>query len=354
MGTMCIFEAPNSNVLYQRAQTKYEGLPATSLHVRSILTVGNYDYIQTFKADLDGAFHFYKELSGYAVGAYVLPDDPSSDALADMFGAKVSHSSIGALHTHAVNYKIDLDIAGLENSFKTKSPGYGKLSDLLASTGMDTSATAYQGSHSYYFDKQYLTSEGMWDNDGDMTWTPPKACLKMQTGTKYIVESEQKTRVGNKRGYQVVVKGSPPQILPEHDKYLHIQNFTKCELSVTAQNEADIHAAGQVVFGNLYPIPAAPGTDLSHFFNDQSLEKTDLVLYASALKYHYVHTEDVPVPVTMGGKISFEPYNYFMDDVSTFKHLSPEMFRYTTSQLDGTPIKSCKSKTVGDTQPWME
>lgn len=34
-----------------------------------------------------------------------------------------------------------------------------------------------------------------------------------------------------------------------------------------------------MVFGNLYPEPAAPGTDISHFYNGESLEEVDIVLY---------------------------------------------------------------------------
>jgi hypothetical protein len=44
--TMCIFEAPDNEALFQHAQEYYEGLPGSSLYVRNVLTVGNYDYTQ--------------------------------------------------------------------------------------------------------------------------------------------------------------------------------------------------------------------------------------------------------------------------------------------------------------------
>lgn len=43
---MCIFEAPDNKALFQHAQMRYEGLPQTALYVRTVLTVGNYDYTQ--------------------------------------------------------------------------------------------------------------------------------------------------------------------------------------------------------------------------------------------------------------------------------------------------------------------
>ena len=44
--TMCVFEAPENEALFQHAREYYEGLPASSLFVRNVLTVGNYDYTQ--------------------------------------------------------------------------------------------------------------------------------------------------------------------------------------------------------------------------------------------------------------------------------------------------------------------
>jgi Cu2+-containing amine oxidase len=44
--TMCVFEAPDNEALFQHAKEVYEGLPGSSLYVRNILTVGNYDYTQ--------------------------------------------------------------------------------------------------------------------------------------------------------------------------------------------------------------------------------------------------------------------------------------------------------------------
>eukprot|EP00962_Isochrysis_galbana_P015102 scaffold4331_cov129-Isochrysis_galbana.AAC.3 len=44
--TMCIFEAPDNEALFQHAKEYYEGLPGSSLYVRNVLTVGNYDYTQ--------------------------------------------------------------------------------------------------------------------------------------------------------------------------------------------------------------------------------------------------------------------------------------------------------------------
>ena len=242
METMCVFEAPENEALFQHARDPHEGLPASSLFVRAVLTVGNYDYTQTFKVKEDGEFEWYKELSGYAVGAYVLPGEESSKKMADLFGSMISESSYGALHTHSAVTKVDLDIAGTANSFKKKYavpshshlvpatstmmtpspplristttpasqptphrsrglrryPALGNVQELLASTGIDTTGIVTQSPTTYYFKTEKITNEGVWDNDGDMTWTPPEACMRSETGYKYIqyscAESSEITR----------------------------------------------------------------------------------------------------------------------------------------------------------------
>merc|ERR1712151_120510 len=256
--------------------------------------------------------------------------------------------SHGVLHTHSVVTKVDLDVAGLENSFKIKKPMLGNLDDLLDSTGIDKTGISYQSPTSYYFGPEPITSEGTWDWDGDMTWTPPKACIQGKAGEKYVAVSKSKSDLGNYRSFEIDMPAMPPQLLPEHDKFLHLQNFTKCNLAVTKHNEADLYAVPPEVFGALYPNTAFPGHDISHFFTNESLVDVDLVFYVSATKYHYVRTEDVPVPTTMGKYIDFEPLNYFTDDVGTIKHLPKSMYRYNqdiglsrTIRTDAKPISSC-------------
>merc|ERR1712066_1040421 len=162
---------------------------------------------------------------------------------------------------------------------------------------------------------------------------------------KYIVYSpKQKNYVGMKRGYKISVPSSPPNMYPEKDRYLHIQNFTKCDIGVTKYSPSDITPASQVVFGNLYPEPAAPGTDISHFFNGESLEEVDLVLYAHSTKMHWVQAEDVPVPSTMGKELAFEPYNYF--DYNPLKNLAPNSTRTPAQSASRAAAPSRRERWV--------
>jgi primary-amine oxidase len=314
---MCIFEAPDNKALFQHAQMRYEGLPQTALYVRTVLTVGNYDYTQTFKVRLDGDFEINKELSGYAVGAYHIPNAVKMD----LFGAYVSQSSIGALHTHSATYKVDLDVGSGGNGFKVKTLKYGSIADAVPAE-FDMTGVKTGSPNSYYYTTDYVNNEGEWDNDGDDVWTPPTSCLRVNSDKKFIVyATDDTTNLGQKRGIMIDIPGSPTQMLPEGDPYLHLQNFTKCDMAVTKLNPADKEAVSMDVFGNLYPRPAADGQDISHFFDNESIEGEDLVIYIHTTKPHYVIAEDLPVPSTMGKPIVFEPYNYFKDGLNPVKYL---------------------------------
>lgn len=326
---MCIFEAPTNKAYHQHAQMGYEGIPGSTLMVRSVLTVGNYDYTQTFEVELDGKFHWHKELSGYAVGHYVVPGLPSSTKQ-DIFGSFLSTSSVGTLHTHSAAYKFDLDIAGTANNFGVKTLKYGPMEDAFAASSgdspMDLTGVAYSNPSTYYFETSALETEGTWDMDGDDVWTPPESCYTSTPGNKYLIKSTQTDMYGQYRGYALTVPIGQFQIIPEGDPYLHLQNVTKCSLLVTKRNEADVAAmSGSGGWSNLYPSPAPDGDDISTFVDGESLVDEDLVIYASSTTPHYVITEDVPVPVTMGKPISFSPVNYAPDAVNNFKHLPFEI-----------------------------
>eukprot|EP00962_Isochrysis_galbana_P001114 scaffold284_cov127-Isochrysis_galbana.AAC.4 len=239
----------------------------------------------------------------------------------DLFGSYLSTSSIGALHTHSATYKVDLDVGSGGNGFKVKTFKYGNIANAVPAD-FDMTGVKTASPNSYYYTTDYVTNEGVWDNDGDDVWTPPTSCLRVHPDKKFIVyATDDTTDLGQQRGIMIDVPGSPSLMLPEGDPYLHLQNFTKCDVAVTKLNAADKEAVSMDVFGNLHPRPAVDGQDLSHFFDGENIEGEDLILYIHATKPHYVTAEDVPVPSTMGKPIVFEPYNYFKDGLNPVKYL---------------------------------
>jgi primary-amine oxidase len=90
--------------------------------VRSVATVGNYDYTIDYTFYLDGTIEVKVRASGYIFGAYHQleamrkdlhrkRDFPSYD-----YGYQVHDVVATSMHDHGLNFKADLDIAGTANT----------------------------------------------------------------------------------------------------------------------------------------------------------------------------------------------------------------------------------------------
>ncbi|XP_062988031.1 primary amine oxidase, lung isozyme-like [Elgaria multicarinata webbii] len=125
--SICIFEQ-NAEVPVRRHYDNgrapfYGGLVDSSLVFRSISTVDNYDYIWDFIFHQNGAVGIRVFASGYITSALYFGD-------AAEFGNRVEQWLLGTIHTHNVNFKVDMDIGGsVQNSNllwrQIQSSGFG-------------------------------------------------------------------------------------------------------------------------------------------------------------------------------------------------------------------------------------
>ena len=136
---MCIFEEPMGESMwrhyYRGGVGAYPdgdyvgGLPRTMLKVRTVSTMGNYDYIPTFSFMADGVVHTEMELGGYMLGSYApnMMTNPESP----LFGEKVQHAMNGVLHDHIIGLKVDLDVLTTKNTLGTGKVKYGTYEEAL-------------------------------------------------------------------------------------------------------------------------------------------------------------------------------------------------------------------------------
>ncbi|NWZ54237.1 AOC3 oxidase, partial [Haliaeetus albicilla] len=106
---LCIFEQNLGSPLrrhYSNLQSLYYGgLVNSALVVRSIATVGNYDYVWDFIFYQNGAIEGKVQATGYASSSFL-----HGDGL--RYGNRVWEHTLGTIHTHSINYKVDLDVGG--------------------------------------------------------------------------------------------------------------------------------------------------------------------------------------------------------------------------------------------------
>lgn len=81
--------------------------------VRSIYTVGNYDYMFSYEFYLDGSIKITVRASGYIQGQGAVGNHE--------YGYAVHQGYSGGMHDHVLNFKADFDILGTANTMQLTS-----------------------------------------------------------------------------------------------------------------------------------------------------------------------------------------------------------------------------------------
>lgn len=107
--SICIFEQNSGSPLrrhYSNLQSLYYGgLANSALVIRSIATLGNYDYVWDFIFYQNGAIEAKVQATGYMSSSFLYGDGLD-------YGTRVGEHTLGTIHTHFINYKVDLDVGG--------------------------------------------------------------------------------------------------------------------------------------------------------------------------------------------------------------------------------------------------
>ena len=109
--SICIFEFDTGYPIQRHTAPAYVSVTKNiALVVRSISTVGNYDYMFDYEFCLDGSIHVTVRASGYIQSSFWTTNLGNQD------GFHIHDNLAGSMHDHVLNYKIDLDVAGTANS----------------------------------------------------------------------------------------------------------------------------------------------------------------------------------------------------------------------------------------------
>ena len=107
---ICLFEYDSTFPIQRHLAPLYVSVTKNiAFIVRSIATVGNYDYIFDYEFSLDGSIRVTVRASGYIQASFWV-----NNATQD--GFHIHDHLAGAMHDHVLNYKVDFDVAGTPNS----------------------------------------------------------------------------------------------------------------------------------------------------------------------------------------------------------------------------------------------
>ncbi|XP_003786364.1 retina-specific copper amine oxidase [Otolemur garnettii] len=294
-GAVCIFEEARGLPLRRHynyiGSHFYGGLASSALVVRSVSSVGNYDYIWDFVLHPNGALEGRVHATGYVNTAFL---SGGEDGL--LFGNRVGEHVLGAVHTHAFHFKLDLDVAGLKN--------------WVVAEDVVFKPVAAPWSLEHQLQRPQLTRRVLERED--------LAAFSLGSPLpRYLyLASNQTNAWGHQRGYRIQIHSPIGIHMPLESNMERALSWGRYQLAVTQRKEKESHSSSIYNQNDIW----RPTVAFADFINNETLLGEDLVAWVTASFLHIPHAEDVPNTVTLGNRVGFllQPYNFFDEDPSIF------------------------------------
>ncbi|KAL8276662.1 hypothetical protein RQP46_010930 [Phenoliferia psychrophenolica] len=287
---ICLYESDAGYLIQRHSNSEYvSSTKNTMFTMRSVSTVGNYDYTFSYNFYLDGSVEVVVMASGYIQAAYWAANGD--------YGYQIHDGLSGSMHDHSLNFKIDLDVLGTANTLAVHSV---KAVDVL-----------YPWSNTTRHTMKLERSEIKNEDEGKLNWPANGG------GMFVVVNKNETNKYGEPRGYIVKPSrgGAGMHLTIQNSSNLfNSQGFATHALYATKQHDNEQRSAHS---SSDYD-PQNPVIDFSKFFNSENLEQEDLVLWANLGMHHVPHTGDLPntVHTTAQSAIIISPHNYLLNDPS--------------------------------------
>ncbi|CAF98843.1 unnamed protein product, partial [Tetraodon nigroviridis] len=270
---LCIFETTTAvplrrhfNSNFKGGYNFYAGLDSTVLVLRTTSTVYNYDYIWDFIFYQNGVMEAKMSATGYLHSTFF-----TSKGL--HYGTRLYENGLGNVHTHLIHYKVDLDIAGQNNSFETVDVKFVNFTN---------------------------------------PWSPENSIVQPKLhSTEHKTERSAALRFGKKMPRHVLF--SNPN---KKNKWGHPRSYRiHYPLAVTLHKDNEATSSSMFAQGN----PWEPVVSFEDYIRDnENIVNQDLVAWVTVGFLHVPHAEDIPNTATPGNSVGFflRPFNFFDEDPS--------------------------------------
>jgi primary-amine oxidase len=271
--SLCIFEA-DMNFPVSRHRTAASNdygfsnlgtVKGSALIVRAIATIGNYDYMFDYSFHMDASLEVIVRASGYLQSSFYYPDQGK-------WGPRIQQATQGSLHDHILTYKGDFDIVGTGNSLQVSE---------LKVVNVSQPWFAELGE----FEQMELDASIM-KTEQQFNWAANNQAMYT------IINPNETNKWGEPRGYRIVPGRSNIHLSTLNSVWSRKNSeFAKSHLALSVQHDNEPYA-NSVQNVNL---PSKPQQDFSKFFDGESTEDEDLILWFNLGMHHFVRAEDVPV-----------------------------------------------------------
>ncbi|KAM4874025.1 diamine oxidase [copper-containing] isoform 1-T4 [Thomomys bottae] len=292
---LCIFEMPTGLPLrrhfdsdFKGGFTFYGGLPGQVLVLRTTSTVYNYDYIWDFIFYPNGVMEAKVHATGYIHATFYTPEGLA-------YGTRLHTHLLGNMHTHLVHYRVDLDVAGTNNSFQTLQMKLENITNPWSPRHHLVQPILKQKQYSH--ERQAAFRFG-------------------QTLPKYLlITSPQKNPWGHERSYRLQMHSMAEQVLPAGWQEERALTWARYPLAVTKYQDSELSSSSIYNQND----PWDPPVVFEEFLrNNDNIENEDLVAWVTLGFLHIPHAEDIPNTATPGNSVGFllRPFNFFPEDPS--------------------------------------
>ena len=285
----CLFERYAGDIAwrhYDSVTGQDEVRKQTDLVLRSISSVGNYDYIFDWIFRQDGTIKIALGATGIplvkAVESRTLAEDQSG--LDTAYGHQIAENTVAINHDHFISYRLDLDVDGQQNSFVYES---------LTPERLDGQSPR----------------KSIWVLDSHTAATEEDAKLQIniqRPALWRVINPNVIGPMGYPVSYQLEPQANAVSLLSPDDFPQQRAGFTDFNLWVTPYNPQERYAAGT------YPNQSKGGGGLPAWTNaNRPIQNTDLVLWYTLGFHHVVRAEDWPVLPTTWSEFEIRPFDFF-------------------------------------------
>lgn len=301
----CAFEFVEDYSFARHTASEYTGATKNpTFNLRSITTIGNYDYNFLYKFYLDGTFEVSVRAAGFIQGAYYNPETGSP------FGYKLNEVLSGSFHDHVLNFKADFDIAGEKNRL--------------------TNTALKQANFTFPWDPENvyhtkIRERSVLPNETFLNWA--------DAGVLLIESAEQNNSWGNPKAYRAIYPGKDARRINAPKTFTIDKNaeWANHDLTFTKHKDTELWSSHVFDSQDLHD----PIVDFGKYVDDESIDGEDLVCWFNLAIHHLPNTQDIPNTIfsTAESGIVFTPFNYF-DTEQSRDTLQQMYYEYETSEWD--------------------
>lgn len=300
---VCIFEEDSQTPEWRHTHANgtenrphADGVRRSTLVIRTVATVGNYDYLYSIRFKPDASISVETTLAGYMLTSFFDVDGQTDRDI--VFGTRVGKHTLALLHDHLSGWKVDLDVLGTENSVRRMSVKVGTWEEAMKDVAKGGKAPPpwHRSPVVKYIHTETLENEFGFHNHDPGT----------------IVHSfinEQETNAwGYPRGYSIMHGLTAKQLLPDTHPFTKAASWSKYHLAVTQRKERELMSHGAI-----YDMtsPGDPVISLDHYLDNESIRQTDLVAWVMMGLLHIPRSEDVPLISNFASEFYIKPWNYY-------------------------------------------